>query len=166
MSTEQAPPAELVLRPSRGRAIARFLFWLAVTILYIWLLVLYPDCFLMWALAVVCGLLALAALRRVFDQFSCLRLTANGFTVYDRAGVIAFGWSDIREFRVGARGRMVLFDYASGSAETAAARKIAVFLAGGDGALPDLYNMTARELADLLNEWRQRYGPPPHPPAS
>jgi hypothetical protein len=165
--TSSGPPAEvLVLRPSRARAVVRFLFWLAVTVGYVWILVLAPDCFLMWALAVACGLLGLAALRRVFDYTSCLRLTTRGFIVFDRGQAMEFTWNDIRKFRPGPHGRMVVFDYALPAARPSAARKVAQFVAGGDGALPDTYGLTARELAELLNEWRERFATPAPPPAS
>jgi len=37
-------------------------------------------------------------------------------------------------------------------------RGLARFIAGAEGALPDTYGMKADQLANLLNEWKSRFG--------
>ena len=148
--------AELILRPSRSKAWFRFVVLLSVTAVSIGLAVRYSDCLLLWLVALIGIVWTLKTLARALDRGACLRLTRRGFAVHERSSVLAFSWGEIKNFEVGNRGRSVLFNYA-GSGETASgARKMAHFLAGGDGALPDTYGMGAEELASLLESWRQR----------
>ena len=149
---------ELILWPSRWRIWSRLLLLVTVTAFYIWLTVQYGDCWLTWLFAIAGGCLALAALRQVLDWHTCLRLTPRGFAMVDRLGPIFFAWQEIKCFRVDHRGRFVVFDYAESSQRPSAARRTVQFLAGGDGLLPYTYGLQAAELAQLLNEWRERYG--------
>ena len=150
--------AELILRPSRSKAWFRFFVLLSVTAVYIGLTIRYSDCLLLWLAALIGVVWTFKALARALDRSACLRLTPRGFAVHERWSVLAFSWDEIRNFGVGNRGRSVLFNY-SGSDETASgARRVAHFLAGGDGALPDTYGMRAEELASLMESWRRRFG--------
>jgi hypothetical protein len=131
----------------------------AVTAIYISLLFRYGDCLLLWLLAMVGLVLSVRALARALDRNSCLRLTPRGFAVHDRWAVLAFSWNEIESFSVGNRGRSVLFNYADRGDTASGARKLAHFVAGGDGALPDTYGMSAEDLAALLTRWHERFRP-------
>jgi hypothetical protein len=150
--------AELILRSSRSKAWFRFLILLSVTGVYIGLAVRYSDCLLLWLVALIGVAWTFKTLTRALDRSACLRLTPRGFAVHERWSVLAFSWDEIKNFEVGNRGRSVLFNYADSGETASGARRVAHFLAGGDGALPDTYGMGAAELASLMESWRRRFG--------
>jgi len=156
---------EVILRPSRLRAIARFLFMLAVTGFHVGLVFAYGDCLLLWLLAAVCAAGTLVSLMKVLDRSACLRLTVKGFFVQDRRGPLFYDWRDVQNFRTGQRNR-VLFDFPDSDPAARKARMVARFVAGGEGALPDTYGIAADELAKLMNEWRERHLPKPEGPGT
>lgn len=159
MSAAEPPEAaeELILRPSRTQAWLRFAVLLLVTAGYSWLASRYSDCLLIWLLAVAGVVLTFKSLVRALARHSYLRLTPRGFAIHDGWSVLAFSWDEIESFTVGNRGRSVFFNYASRDETASGARKLAHFLAGGDGALPNTYGMTANDLTALLADWRHRY---------
>ena len=166
MTAAQPPDAgeELILRPSRTQAWLRFAVLLLVTAGYSWLASRYSDCLLIWLFALVGVVLTFKGLGRALDRNSCLRLTPRGFAIHDGWSVLAFSWDEIESFTVGNRGRTVLFNYARRDEATSGARKLARFLAGGEGALPSTYGMDATGLAALLSEWHGRYRSPKEEP--
>jgi len=146
--------AELVLWPNRWRVALRTGFCFFMTAVYAYHLGRVPDSVLLWFFGIGFALLTAQGLWRCLDRRSCLRLTARGFAMQDRHSTLAFNWDEVQGFRAAGR-RLVVFDFVRREGAMAA-RHIARFLAGGEGAMPDTYGLTAPELARLLNDWRER----------
>jgi hypothetical protein len=92
-----------------------------------------------------------------------LKLDQQGFTVCHWFKKTSYRWCDIADFRVISRRymgiipfrRFVGFRYTESSGKRHLALRIAGAIARFDQALPDTYGMKAKELALLLDRWRQ-----------
>ena len=154
MTAAQPPIPELILWPSRWQTALRTAFCFFMTAVYAYHLQRVPDSGLLWFFGIGFALLTAQGLWRCLDRRACLRLTAQGFAMIDRHSTLAFHWDEVQGFRAAGR-RLVVFDFVRQEGAMAA-RHVARFLAGGEGALPDTYGMTAVDLARVLNEWRER----------
>jgi hypothetical protein len=87
-----------------------------------------------------------------------LRLTPEGFETRSLFRTHHARWADITAFRAGRIGlnAMVLIQYAPSYAHARKLRAVSAALTGAEGALPDTYGHSAQQLAELLNEWRDR----------
>jgi len=73
-------------------------------------------------------------------------------------------WSEIERFTT-ARVKyntLVGFYYSKEYKKAKLLKKVAVALSGVEGMLPDNYGKKPRELAVLMNEWRERYSAKKH----
>ncbi|HUA32785.1 MAG TPA: hypothetical protein VMA09_04225 [Candidatus Binataceae bacterium] len=87
-----------------------------------------------------------------------LRLERNGFTIRSPFRSAFFRWRDIVRFRVMRTTDLrhsVVFDFHSSYQGQRMLRGPGRRL-GYEGIIPDNYGRTADELAELLNEWRER----------
>lgn len=111
------------------------------------------------------GLAGVALLVSLHPGTSWLEVSDAGIT-FCRAFRKEFtAWKDISHFyplKIGGHA-MVGWEFLPHHAELATVRKVSKSLTGTEAALPDTYGMSARKLADLLNEeletWRNRNGP-------
>ncbi|WNM18101.1 STM3941 family protein [Flavobacterium capsici] len=103
---------------------------------------------------------------QLFPGATQLELNEEGFTTTNLFKTNFTKWSDVNSFAVGSVGstnylwrkKMVMFDYAYEFDEYETGRNISKHLAGYEGALPDTYGMKANKLAELMNEWKRKYG--------
>jgi hypothetical protein len=111
-----------------------------------------------WFVAVFFGLCTLVLMASLLPNASYLRVSPDGFTMCSLFRAHSFRWSDVCGFSVGRVGvnRMVVFDFSDEFRGTPRLRKVAIALAGHEGALPDSYGMPLEALARLMNEYRDQ----------
>lgn len=137
-----------------------------------------------WLSVVFFGAGIVVSCLNLFTKVSSLRVAADGLTVRSLGRSQRFGWGDVGEFHVAKVGHIehpagalldvagvaisglgnppgitgVAFDFEEGYTRTPGMRRVLKKASGFEGALPDTYGMSAEALAQLLNEWRARYG--------
>jgi hypothetical protein len=92
---------------------------------------------------------------------SYLLLEQGGFTISNVFRKTFYAWSDVAEFlpvEVGTQ-TMVGLRFNERYKSNALGRKLATYLAGADGALPDAYGQEIQDLVSLLNEMRAMQAP-------
>jgi hypothetical protein len=92
---------------------------------------------------------------------SYLLLEQGGFTVCNVFRKTFYSWSDVAEFlpvEVGTQ-TMVGLRFNERYKGNATGRKLARYLAGSDGALPDTYGQEVQDLVSLLNKVRAKQAP-------
>ena len=92
---------------------------------------------------------------------SYLLLEPGGFTICNMFRKTFYSWSDVAEFlpvEVGTH-TMVGLRFNERCKATVVGRKLAKFLAGADGALPETYGQSVQDLVPLLNKVRARQPP-------
>jgi hypothetical protein len=147
----------LVLRPSRLRV------WLLITVGLAFsvggVLMIRAGESKGWFALVFFGLCTVVFVIQLFPNSSYLRLTPQGFETRSLYRSSTQAWSDVAAFRAGRIGvnAMVLITYAPSYARLRKARAVSSALTGAEGALPDTYGHSAKQLAALLNEWRARH---------
>jgi hypothetical protein len=145
---------EIVLRAGRGRYIWTALAYSALAILGASLIV-YG--YLIGVLLLAAWLLAgIAMLARLLAP-DTLTLRPDGFSIHTFGRAESHHWRDIEWFyATRLRGRtMVTWRFAPHRAPPGAWRTFLRSTIVDDAALPDTYGMRARELAALMNEWRE-----------
>lgn len=148
-----------VLRPSRLKTIA----WLAVSAAFtaggVWMV--YSGEVMGWFVALFFGLCVVVFAVLLLPNSAYLSIGPDGFTVCSLFRAHSYRWSDVGPFAVDCPRpcpyRMVVFNFSEKYCASPRARKVAAAMTGYEGALPDSYGMTLEELADLLNENRERY---------
>jgi hypothetical protein len=111
-----------------------------------------------WLVAGFFGLCALISVG-VLLRPVCLVLSPDGFTVKGVGKARALRWADIEEFFPAAVGAttQVAWTFRASHADHAAIRRLNRMIGLPEAALGDTFGMTAEELADVMNAWRQRY---------
>ena len=91
---------------------------------------------------------------------SYLKLDRNGVEAMSPWKPTLIRWTDVDGFYVAtlSGNKMIGIEYSSAYKGMAAGRKVAAFLSGMEGALPNHYQATPEEICETLNRWRQRYG--------
>jgi len=151
-----APADELVLRPSKGKAIG-FLIVSLVFVAIGKLALSKDDLGVGLMCTIVFGLSAVIFGVQLWPGASYLRLTSEGFIICSlfRVGPLV-RWTEVSEFRVERLPphgtRMVVYD----SDRPSALRKLNRGLAGASDGLPDTYGMKPDALAELMNASRTR----------
>jgi hypothetical protein len=119
-----------------------------------------------WIYAVFGGIIALL----VAGWFSLprsyyLHLAADGLTVAKPIGTRHYRWSEVRGFRVSgmtvngvSKINQVAFDFSESSPRRTATVKASRLVTGYDSSFAAMYSVDAEDIAELLNEWQQRYG--------
>jgi hypothetical protein len=87
-----------------------------------------------------------------------LRVTPVGFTVRSLLSSCSCRWNDIDRFHVAGLGRIrfVAVDFAPDFDRHRISRKVLAALFEHEGALPDTYGMKCEELAEFLNQYKER----------
>ncbi len=145
-----------VLRPSRRK----WLLELIASGLFVaggWWMIL-DGSWKGWLGVVFFGLCAIASAVVLLSGSPYLRITPDGFTVCSLFRSCTCRWNDVERFQVARGGcnRMVAFNFVADFDGYSTGRKIAAWLAGYEGALPDTYGMSCGELAALLNRYKER----------
>jgi hypothetical protein len=105
------------------------------------------------------GLGAIVFAVNLLPGSSYLLLEQGGFTICNVFRKTFYSWSDVAEFLpvdVGSK-TMVGLRFNERHKANVVGRKLATFLAGVDGALPDTYGQEAQDLASLLNKVLARH---------
>jgi hypothetical protein len=112
-----------------------------------------------WFVAGFFGLCLIVFLVQMLPQSSYLRLDPEGFEIRTLFQSSRYKWDDVAVFgtkKIGSK--MVIFLFSPEYENGKTARGISLAVAGVEGALPDTYGMSAEELANLMNEWREKHG--------
>ena len=146
---------ELVLRPSRWKTSLPLL--VSVGFVAIGFLVM-DGSWMAWLSLAFFGVGSLVLIVTMLPGASHLRLHADGFEMRTMFKTSHMKWSDIGEIGVTSvnLNRMVAFNFAEPYRSQHRAVLVSHTLTGWDGALPDTYGMSARELAALMIEYRDR----------
>ncbi len=87
-----------------------------------------------------------------------LKLDPAGFTVCSLFRAHSTRWYEVDSFEVGSirKRKLVVFNFSNLHRGHEFARKLSSAIGGYEGGLPDTYGLLAKELAALMNDWRQR----------
>ena len=110
-----------------------------------------------WFCAAFFGIGALVCTINLLPNSSFLVLNSEGFTMRSLYREHSYKWTDVETFTVGSIGfrRMVVFNFSNGYSGQPRLRMIASAMTGAEGALPDNYGLSLRELADKMNKMKQ-----------
>ena len=163
MNSSNSPSirTEAVLRPSKKKFALLLIVGLAFVAMGVFIL-RSGDLFLGLSCTVLFGLGAAIFAVQLRPGASYLKLTPEGFEVcslYRVARLVR--WSEVstafRVVRLPPQGhRMVVYDSTVSTKQ--GLRNINRGLVGASDGLPDTYGLKPQALADLMNEWRLRYG--------
>ncbi|CAN5537006.1 hypothetical protein BH10PLA1_BH10PLA1_20750 [soil metagenome] len=114
------------------------------------------------AIIFVAGFGTFAGILPLLPGASYLRLDATGFKYCAAFFPVRVAWSEIAEFGVVRKDSAhayatVGFNFVPGYTKNAAGRELVKSINGWEGALPATYGKRPEELAQLMNEWRQRF---------
>jgi hypothetical protein len=145
---------EVILRPRKSSALLYLMLCAAFTAGGIWMIA--NDKPAGWSVSSFFGLGVVVFIVNLPPSSSYLLLKKEGFTVCSLYRKSSFKWSDIEEFVVGylIGPKMVVFNFSLTYDRQQKSRIISKAIAGYEGALPDTYGMSAKELAELLNNWK------------
>ena len=116
-----------------------------------------------WLCAVFFGLGVLMALISLLPGSSYLDLTPDGMEIRSLYRKWFVRWSDVQEFfpTFVQHRPMTSWNYTKSFAGQRFGRKIASGLIGAEAILPDTYGMSAKDLSNLLNNWRTKHAVAP-----
>ncbi|MEL6669957.1 MAG: STM3941 family protein [Bacteroidota bacterium] len=118
------------------------------------------ELFMGWAIIVLFGIGGLALASLLLPEANHLRLTPEGFEIksYFRKDFIR--WEEVYGFQVVyiTANKMIVFDYTEAYTRQKNARKVAKLIGGSEGAISNHYRIKTEKLAEILNEWKDRYG--------
>jgi hypothetical protein len=108
------------------------------------------------------GLCAVVGLVNLHPKASYLTLTDQGFLFVSLFRKHFVSWSSIQSFvpvpvAVQVQ-QMVGWNYSPGFQKSQRVRRFSTAMTGVEAGLPDTYGMGASELADLMNQCREKYG--------
>ena len=103
--------------------------------------------------AIVIGLLLLPG-------SSYLKLDSAGFTVCSLFRAHSTSWYEVDSFQVAriVGRKFVVFNFSNLHRGQEFARKLSSAIAGYEGALPEMYELSAGQLAAMMNDWLHRGG--------
>jgi len=152
------PDEELIIPGSRKKALWVLLAALALIAVGVCLILIGEF----WGWVMV-GFFSLAIPISIWSIASnhCLRLDSNGVEVRSPWKPTLIRWTDVDGFYVATMhgNKMIGIAYASSYKGLAAGRKVAAFLSGMEGALPNHYQASPEEICETLNRWRRKYAP-------
>ena len=162
MTTHTQPDEVLVLRPSRLGSLLIAL-GCAVAVRGLWAIRNEADRLTVWLALAFFGFGALLGTIRLIPGASYLRLDPQGFTFCAMFRRQTTAWTDASEFGVSERDAVraystVGFNFMPGYGKNLEGRELTKKVMGWEGTIPGKYGLRATELAELMNEWRQRYG--------
>jgi hypothetical protein len=106
------------------------------------------------------GFCAAVGLVNLHPKAAYLTLTDQGFLFASLFRKHFVPWSSVQFFVpvTVQRQQMVGWNYSPGFQESQRVRRLSTAMAGVEAGLPDTYGMAAAELADLMNQCREKYG--------
>jgi hypothetical protein len=141
---------ERILRPDKWKLVPFLLLSLAFAVIGI--RIVREGSASGW-LAVIGFSMSSAALAvMLLSRSGDLRLDADRFTIRSVFGVRSYRWRDIERFVVAPFGFFKIVAFTP-----IPQRRGATAHGGVKETLPDTYGMPAEELADLMNQWRERH---------
>lgn len=145
-----------VLRPNPLKTIALLIVSALFVVIGFYLIDENP--FMTWTAAIFFGSGVIVFAIQLLPNSSSLKLSNDGFEVKNLFKSHFTKWSNVNQFRVGYAGRtkMVVFDFSQEHKKYNVGKKVAKFLAGNEGALPDTYGMKAKDLSKLMNDWKSK----------
>jgi hypothetical protein len=162
MSAEGSTDDERILSASRTK-------WLAILLasaafVAIGLLIRPKQPSAAWASSVFFGLCGLSAFVTLLPGSTCLRLTPAGYEQRVLFRTRKQSWQQIERFQayrhLTGLNRNVGIIYDPSYKSDTRVRRLNRSLTRVDGALSDNYGLAANELANLMNEWLNRYKHP------
>ncbi len=140
-----------ILRPNRKKYFRLLLTCLGFTAIGVWSL--HDGEKTGWFIAPLFGLGVLFFILLLLPQSAYLKIEPEGLTVCSLFRVHRFRWSDIDSFMPiqVVINQMVGLRFSPSYQAPKWLRKIAVGLSSAEGALPDTYGLSAKELSDFLN---------------
>jgi hypothetical protein len=150
---------ELIIPGSRKKAIWVLLAAIALVAVGVCLIALGE--FWGWVMVGFFSIAIPIAIWLIASNRSYLRLGRNGVEVMAPWRPTLIRWADVDEFYVAtlSGNKMIGIEYSSAYRGLAAGRKVAAFLSGMEGALPNQYQASPEEICATLNQWRQKYAP-------
>ena len=147
-------PKTKILKPSPFKTIILLLVSLGFVSLTP--IVMNKNPTMAWVNAIFFGLCAIVLIIQLFPKTSHLKLTEEGFEVKSLFKSHFTKWSDVEFFGVGYLGntKAVMFNYSENHTKQKLGKQIASAMTGAEGGLPNTYGMKAKELAELMNEWK------------
>jgi hypothetical protein len=167
MMTAPEPSPELFIRSPRWKLLLALLLPLTLTAC---LVVLSQPARLRKAPPQVAWLfgfawLALLTFCVLAPRYCYLHLTAEGFTVHDLRRSRFYPWSQVRNFRVHRLSvnnvpmpATIVFDYTADAPRDSLFEEVLSDIAGFNDSLAGTYEISAKELAELLGAWQRKYG--------
>lgn len=145
-----------ILRPAIFKTVLHLLGSLAFVAIGFY--TLEEDPLISWMGILFFGLGVVVFSIQLFTNASYLKLTEEGFEVRNLYRREFTKWNEIASINVGYVGqaKMVVFDYTDAHQKQERGKKIARFLAGHEGALPNNYGIKTEELAALMRKWKMR----------
>jgi len=161
-TTSTQSPDLLVLRPKRLRPLL-IAAVCAVGVAGLWSIRDEAGRATVWvAMILVGGFGMLAGILQLLPGASYLRLDTTGFTYCAAFFPVRVEWSDVAGFGVVKKDAAhcystVGFNFVPAYTKNAAGRELVKSVNGWENAIPAKYGMQPDELAELMNEWLQRF---------
>jgi len=148
---------ELIIPGSRKKAVWILIAAIALVAVGVFLILIGA----LWGWVMV-GFFSLAipiAIWTLVTNKSYLKLDRNGVEAMSPWRPTLIKWTDVDGFYVATMhgNKMIGIEYSSAYKGMAAGRKVAAFLSGMEGALPNHYQGSPEEICRTLNEWRRRF---------
>ena len=147
------------LYPSKLKTILYLLVCSAFTTIGIFMLLEGDEEFMGWLGVCFFGLGVLVFFISLFPSANYLKLDENGFEVCNLYRKTRYNWQDIHSFSAGSihMNAMVFYDFSPNFKKQRTLRKINTKIAGSQAALPNTYGLKAEALADLMNDYKEKY---------
>jgi len=155
MIKENSTP--ITFRPSKWKTLGLFLISLLFTLAGI--LMINDGQMMGWFVSVFFGIGCLVFIAILLPNSSYLRLSEKGFEMRSLFKSSFTNWNEVDQFEpryIGVN-KMVFFKFNSNYEKSGGFKGMVEEMAKNEGALPDTYGHSAEELAELLNEWKNKY---------
>lgn len=112
-----------------------------------------------WFVALFFSICTVVFIVIFLPNSSYLRITNQGFEIRSLYRSNFTNWNEVKEFGYGYVGgkKMVVFNYSPSHSKFQTTKNVAKTLTSIEGALPDIYGKSPEELAQLLNELKEKY---------
>jgi hypothetical protein len=149
---------ELILRPNLRRSLLPLLSCAGLVVGA--LTVRKSDPIIGWVGILLFGSGAIVIGLLLLPGSSYLKLDSDGFTVCSLYRAHSTSWYEVDSFQVAriVGRKFVVFNFSNLHRGQEFTRKLSSAIAGYDGGLPEIYELSAEQLAAMMNDWRQREG--------
>ena len=149
---------ELIIPGSRQKAV--WVLLAAIALLAVGVFLIRIGHFWGWVMVAFFSPGIPVAIWLLVSGQSYLRLDPIGVEVKSPWKPALIKWTDVNGFYVATLhgNKMIAIAYSSSYQGMASGRKVAAFLSGMEGALPNHYQASPEEVCETLNRWRKKYG--------